>query len=770
MKAARLASLLLLFLCLAAPARAADRVLLGREGKGFLESIDGQLVLHVEGAPREMGLQHGRLLARQAKEDVRAYLDDFAVSERKHSKAELVELWKKHLPSVPPEYVEELEGLAEGAGIDRSDLFAAHAIPTIYHCSGAALSGPATRDGKLYHYRSLDYSLTLGGERTIQENAVLFVRKPAGGVAHMVVGWAGIVGCLTGMSAEGISVGEMGSKSRDEERGAGTPMMIQLLSVLAGAKTGEDALQRFRDWKRGEGYNFIVGDGKSGKAWAIEVTRSKIAVFGMGDPAENQEPHFAIEHCVRRVNHFVAPDLAATQRDVYDPRKSEVPSWLGYAAISNFIKESYGRFDGEKMIALCRGYPPEHPCLHQAVMCPTDGRFWVANAVSPKKAELAGAQNQRFYAYDLKALLGTGPEEIARKGGEPGSGTPTGPAGPTSEPGGRAKATRLDLGAVADAALRADLAAFDPPQGAPAEFEWRSTLVRAAGGKGALSAGEVIDVTFSSPLPSGVVENDTVYCRYYAPQDLAPGARAPGAIVLHHLGGSFEVEAALADYLAKSGVAALQVEFPYYGPRRPKDGRAPANMLGTEDFGAGLKVTRQAIADVRRAADWLVARPDVDADRVGIVGISLGGIVGSIAAGVDPRLKRNVFIIAGGDLAAIMLNESRETRDVRARLAAKGIGRDELAKAMRPIDPLRYASRIDARGTLMLNARQDEVIPKPCTEQLWEAASRPEIVWYECGHKTIAVFFPDLIAKTRAHFLRAGEATAGVKKPASGVF
>src|SRR5437870_1542179 len=99
---------LLLLLAAALPARAAEHVLLGREGKGFLEQVDGQLVLHLEGSPRDMGLQHGRLLARQAKEDLRAYLDDFAVGDRHHSRDELLALWKKHLPSVPPAYVEEL--------------------------------------------------------------------------------------------------------------------------------------------------------------------------------------------------------------------------------------------------------------------------------------------------------------------------------------------------------------------------------------------------------------------------------------------------------------------------------------------------------------------------------------------------------------------------------------------------------------------------------------------------------------------------------------
>ncbi|HVY61299.1 MAG TPA: C45 family autoproteolytic acyltransferase/hydrolase, partial [Planctomycetota bacterium] len=679
-----------------------------------------QLVAHLAGTPREMGLAHGRMLAERVKEDIRAYLDDFAVADAHRTKADLLALWKKHLPDVPRAYVEELEGLAEGAGVPLDDVLAAHAIPTVFHCSGAALSGPATKDGKLYHYRSLDYSLGIGHAKTVQENAVLFVRSPAGAIPHVVVGWAGVVGCVTGMNAAGVSLGEMGSSSKDEEEGAGTPMMLELLRILETAHGGQEALAAFRAWKRGEGYNFIVGDGKAAKAWAVEVTRSKIAVFGMGDPAENVPPHFAIEHCVRRVNHFVAPELAKTQRDPYDPRVSEVGSWIGYDLISKYVKSHMGEFDGDGMIALCRCYPPEHACLHQAVMCPVDGRIWVANAVNPKKAQFAGAQNQPFHEYSLPELLGETADQLAGAGA--GAGSPAHPersaaaAGADSkgaETEGTCRATKLDLDGVEDAGLRADLAAFD---GKADEFAWKMEVVRAPA-----QGGGVWDVTFPSPLPSGVEVNDTVYCRYYAPQGVKEGAKAPAAIVLHHLGGSFEIEAALSDYLAKAGIAAIQVEFPYYGPRRPADQKGFQTGLLQANFEDGIKATRQAVADVRRAADWLLARPEIDPDRVGVCGISLGGITGAICAGVDPRLKRNVLVIAGGDLATILTNESRETRQVRARLKEKGISREQLESELQPVEPDRFAGRIDPRGTLMLNAKADQVIPKVATEKLWHA-------------------------------------------------
>ena len=74
-----------------------------------------------------------------------------------------------------------------------------------------------------------------------------------------------------------------------------------------------------------------------------------------------------------------------------------------------------GKFDGEKMIELCRGYPKIHSCLHQAVFCPTDLVLWVSNAKDPAKTPLAGAQNQTFFRYDLNVLLATDPEKLPKK-------------------------------------------------------------------------------------------------------------------------------------------------------------------------------------------------------------------------------------------------------------------------------------------------------------------------------------------------------------------
>ena len=52
----------------------------------------------------------------------------------------------------------------------------------------------------------------------------------------------------------------------------------------------------------------------------------------------------------------------------------------------------------------------------------------------------------------------------------------------------------------------------------------------------------------------------------------------------------------------------------------------------------------------------------------------------------------------------------------------------------------------------MINALHDEVIPRVCTDDLWEAFGRPSIEWYNCGHYSAAVYLLDVLQKTAAFF------------------
>ena len=65
-----------------------------------------------------------------------------------------------------------------------------------------------------------------------------------------------------------------------------------------------------------------------------------------------------------------------------------------------------------------------------------------------------------------------------------------------------------------------------------------------------------------------------------------------------------------------------------------------------------------------------------------------------------------------------------------------------------PFDPLTYANRLAGKRLLMIAGKVDEVVPPASTLLLWEAAGRPTIRWYDCGHYSAVGFLLPGIRQT----------------------
>jgi len=141
-----------------------------------------------------------------------------------------------------------------------------------------------------------------------------------------------------------------------------------------------------------------------------------------------------------------------------------------------------------------------------------------------------------------------------------------------------------------------------------------------------------------------------------------------------------------------------------------------------------------------------MSRPEINADELGIFGISLGGITGSLAAASEPRLKNLCLLLAGGDLGKIAW-EAREFRRERDKLVAMGAQLEDFRAAVKEIEPLNHVANCKGRRILMLNAASDEVVPKACTEALWLALDKPELHWFSGGH--YSVFRHILVARAK---------------------
>lgn len=257
---------------------------------------------------------------------------------------------------------------------------------------------------------------------------------------------------------------------------------------------------------------------------------------------------------------------------------------------------------------------------------------------------------------------------------------------------------------------------------------------------------------FPSPVETPWPQNNVVPAEFYVPRDAGPAAKVPAAIVLDIMDGSAVLPRMMARAAAQNGLAALYLPMPYYNARRPPGD--PHERVLKDDPARAADGLRQTVMDVRRAKAILAARPEVDQTRLGITGISMGGILSALAAGVDGEFDHVVPILSGGDLATIVFH-AHETRKLRRFMTSNGFDRDAAAELLAPVDPLNFAPRIGADRCLMINAANDEVIPKRATLELHEAAGRPPILWLPAGHYTSLTYFP-LMQKTVIDFLRDG--------------
>ena len=186
----------------------------------------------------------------------------------------------------------------------------------------------------------------------------------------------------------------------------------------------------------------------------------------------------------------------------------------------------------------------------------------------------------------------------------------------------------------------------------------------------------------------------------------------PCVLLLHGLTSKKEdMSSMFGRALAEKGIATLALDAPNHGERKTAQ---PAN----QDPAWFFNVMRGGILDYRMALDYLKTRKDVDSNRVGLVGYSMGAMMGSILSGVDDRVKAAVLCV-GGDVTKLMA--SRIPPAMR-----------EIAES---IAPSNYVGHISPRPVLMINGKQDNIVNEAAAKALHDAAKDPkEIIWADANH------------------------------------
>lgn len=255
-------------------------------------------------------------------------------------------------------------------------------------------------------------------------------------------------------------------------------------------------------------------------------------------------------------------------------------------------------------------------------------------------------------------------------------------------------------------------------------------------------------VKFPSPVTTESEANNTVHGEYFLPAGEGP---FPAVVVLHILGGEFPLSQVMANSLAHKKVAALFIKMPYYGERRTPGNRRRMISRIPEQTVEGMT---QAVLDIRRAAAWLRARPEVDQTRLGITGISLGGIMSALSAPAEPTFQKVAIYLGGGNLAEILWElDHSEARQFRGQWQEQGGTRESFINLMEPVDPANYGHLLHGRDVLMVAAREDEVVPPAATLALHQAIGpHAKLVWLNAGHVSSAKFLLGEIVRIQNFF------------------
>ena len=244
----------------------------------------------------------------------------------------------------------------------------------------------------------------------------------------------------------------------------------------------------------------------------------------------------------------------------------------------------------------------------------------------------------------------------------------------------------------------------------------------------------IYHVQFPSPVRTRYPENNTVHAEYYLPVRSEP---VPGVIILDILGGDQTLSRLQATILASRGIAALFVQMPYYGPRRPVGKRVRLLMPSIRHT---LGAVRQTVLDVRRAVAWLKDRQEIDRRRIGLLGTSLGSFLGGLSAEMEPSIRRVALLLGGGGLVDAFYDHPQAWL-LRTVYELLGGSKEQLARTIAIADPLTFADRLKNRDVLLFGAKRDDIVPPQALVRFWEATGKPEIIWYDSTHEGAALYF-----------------------------
>jgi dienelactone hydrolase len=226
--------------------------------------------------------------------------------------------------------------------------------------------------------------------------------------------------------------------------------------------------------------------------------------------------------------------------------------------------------------------------------------------------------------------------------------------------------------------------------------------------------GAVVDLLVKRPAP---------------PPAAADGAPAPRPAPLVLILGGHQAGREAARLIPETrGYAIVAMSYPYQGDRR----LSPVGLLRRAPA-----IRRAAFATptaIQLALDWLLAQPWVDTARVEGMGASLGVPFMTVAAANDPRITRLWLVYGAGQHYRLL---SHNTRPLIGAKPLRAVAKQAVFTYMagRHFSPDVWVGRVAPRPVVMINALDDERLPRESILALYDSARAPkQLIWLPGKH------------------------------------
>lgn len=312
--------------------------------------------LYIKGNPLQLGYNKGALtqgLMQKQEEIFFSKVEGFVPSKFKQNLLRDFLKWynRKMYLNIRQDFQAELFGLSQYSA-DKYDYTAPKFLRTMYlhgahdighamqdlmvvGCTSLAVWNENTEDGNLLIGRNFDFSV---GEDFSKNKLIEFV-EPENGIPYLSVSWPGMIGVVSGMNKEGITVTINAGKSKIPLT-AKTPISLVTREILQYAATIDEAIAIAKKRKVFVSESILVGSANDRNAVIIEVSPHNFGVYSVGNSAK-----------VFCTNHFQSEAYKDDKRN--QKHIAESHSEYRYEKLKELLQENR-KLNPEKMSTLLR--------------------------------------------------------------------------------------------------------------------------------------------------------------------------------------------------------------------------------------------------------------------------------------------------------------------------------------------------------------------------------------------------------------------------------